>query len=770
MTLRLPADPATPLADEPTIAESGRPVVVLADATTKLEQRIIEAWAERQPETASITDVIAIRPSRRRNLSQRTDPRLHARLDRGDDPWVVPARIAWLPNERNGRRSVSLIDILKLGDPRDPDPVREHVILSKFPHRVRIVTGAGASASELHAAHDASVEASTFNDFVTRRAHRALERAERQLRGNRYKVPKFLHEEILSRSEFRDGVMRLASEIGLPPELALARSRYYLREIAASHKPFVIDLLANFIHWVYSQGYGEIKYDSDHLSQIAELGQQYPIAFLPSHRSNLDRLTLQFLLWENDMPPNHTAAGINMNFFPVGPLIRNTGAFFIRRSFKDNELYKYVLRAYLDYLVENRFPLEWYTEGGRSRSGKLLPPKMGMLSWVSESVMRNKAEDMYLIPTSIAYDQIMDVSDYATEATGGAKDKETASWAVAKIMSLRARYGNIHVRFAEPVSVRKEIGADGIDEDHLDLQKLAFEVMYRISQVTPITPTAVVSIAILAARTEAVDAAQLTDAAQRVTRAIARSDVPTTEPIHFEDDSVTADILQQLSDHGSLTIDTSTPVRTFRLTPKQAIEAAYYRNTVVHFFVPGAIAEVALLQSDPAAGVEGFWAEVDQLRDLLKFEFFFADKTRFRRDIIEEMDAIDKNWRTRLSEDRESLLLESDLLRAHWALLPFLEAYLIVATQIATHGYDGDRKQFVSDCLQTGTEWLADGRVSAGESVAKPLFGSALDLALNRRIPDGSVEDRAAFAESVADVVAVAKRVGTLAGGASRLT
>ncbi|MBT8240381.1 MAG: 1-acyl-sn-glycerol-3-phosphate acyltransferase, partial [Acidimicrobiia bacterium] len=610
MTLRLPADPATPLAEEPTVGDVGRAVVILADATTKLERRIIEAWADRQTPAASITDVIGIRPSRRRNVTQRTDPRLHARLDRGDDPWVVPVRVVWLPNERNGRRSVSLIDILKLGDPRDPDPLREHVILSKFPHRVRIVIGAGASASELHSAHDASVEASTFNDFVARRAHRALERAERQLRGNRYKVPKFLHEEILNRSEFRDGVIQLASMLSIPQELALARSRYYLREIAASHKPFVIDLLANFIHWVYSQGYGEIKYDADQLGQIAELGQQYPIAFLPSHRSNLDRLTLQFLLWENDMPPNHTAAGINMNFFPVGPLIRNTGAFFIRRSFKDNELYKYVLRAYLDYLVENRFPLEWYTEGGRSRSGKLLPPKLGMLTWVSESVMRNKAEDMYLIPTSIAYDQIMDVSDYATEATGGAKDKESASWAVTKIMSLRARYGNIHVRFAEPVSIRKELGADGIDEDNLDLQKLAFEVMYRISQVTPITPTSVVSIAILAAQGEAANAADLTDAAQRVTRAISRSALPTTEAISFPDASATADILLQLSAHGSLTVDSSGPAPTFHLTPKQAIEAAYYRNTVVHFFVPGAIAELALLLSDPAAGVEGFWAEV----------------------------------------------------------------------------------------------------------------------------------------------------------------
>jgi glycerol-3-phosphate O-acyltransferase len=767
--MKLPADPTTPLEDEPTLSDVGRPIVVLADATTKLERRIIESWVQRQALASQLTDVVSIRPSRRRNLGQRTDPRLHARLDRGDDPWVVPVRVAWLPNERNGRRSVSLIDILKLGDPRDPDPVREHVILSKFPHRVRIVIGAGASAAELHGAHDASIEASTFNDFVTRRAHRALERAERQLRGNRYKVPKFLHEEILNRSEFRDGVMRLANEIGLPPELALARSRYYLREIAASHKPFVIDLLANFIHWVYSQGYGEIRYDADQLVQIAELGQQYPIAFLPSHRSNLDRLTLQFLLWENDMPPNHTAAGINMNFFPVGPLIRNTGAFFIRRSFKDNELYKYVLRAYLDYLVENRFPLEWYTEGGRSRTGKLLPPKLGMLSWVSDSIMRNKAEDMYLIPTSIAYDQIMDVSDYAAEATGAAKDKETASWAVSKIMSLRARYGNIHVRFAEPVSIRKELGGDGIDENRLDLQKLAFEVMYRISRVTPITPTAVVSIAILAARGRAVDAGRITDAARRVTGAIDRSDLPTTESIRFEDESATADILQQLADHGSLTIDGDGSERRYHLTPKQAIEAAYYRNTVVHFFVPGAIAEIALVNSNPEEGVEGFWEEVDHLRDLLKFEFFFADKTRFRHDIIDEMDAIDRNWRTRLGTDRSALLVDSDLLRAHWALLPFLEAYSIVANRIATVGFDGDRKQFITNCLETGNAWLAEGKVSAGESVAKPLFGSALDLALNRGITDGSDDDKQQFADALGNIVDAARRIGDLAEGDGRL-
>lgn len=765
--MKLPADPTVILDGEPELPAIEGPIVVLADATSKLERRILAAWARRQVNHPVVSDVIGIRPSRRRSLGARTDPRLHARLERGDDPWVVPVRVIWLPIERNGRRSVSLIDIVKLGDPRDPDPLREHVILSLFPHRVGIVKGRGARASELEQAHADSVEASTLNDFVTRRAHRALDQAERTLRGNRYKVPRFVHEEILQRSDFRDGVMRLASESSLPPELALARSRYYLREIAASHKPFVIDLFANFIHWLYSQGYGEIKYDEAQLAGIAELGEEFPIAFMPSHRSNLDRLTLQFLLWENDMPPNHTAAGINMNFFPVGPFLRRSGAFFIRRSFRDNELYKFVLRAYLDYLVENRFPLEWYTEGGRSRSGKLLPPKLGVLSWVTDSVMRNKADDMYLIPTSIAYDQIMDVSDYSSEARGGAKQKESASWMVAAIRRLRARYGNIHVRFAEPVSVRKELGSD---TEELDLQKLAFEVMFRISRVTPITPTAVVSIALLAAGKRHTDASEVSEAGARISRYIDETRLPTTETIRIDTQPVAVEILDQLAAHGSVTVDRTDPAtRTVSLSSDQAIQAAYYRNTVVHFFVPGAISELALLLADQEDGVEGFWDAVATLRDLLKFEFFFADRTRFRQEVIAEMDRLDLAWRSSLSEDPVALLSKSDLLRAHWAILPFVEAYLIVADELTENGSPPDRKQFIGRCQERGARYLDEGKVSASESVAEPLFITALDLATNRGVLEAGEADRTAFADEISRVVDAAQRVGRLAHENSRL-
>jgi glycerol-3-phosphate O-acyltransferase len=753
---RLP-DVTAPPAFEPEIeAPEGRSVVVLIDASSTLEKRMLAAWAERT--FGEGTSQIALTPSRRRRR-RRTDPALAARLQRGDDPLVIPARVTWLPDARTGRRSANWIDVLKLGDPRDPDPVRQWAIFGLFPQRVGIVAGTPASASELVASHLADVEVSTLVDHVTRKAHITLERAERHVRGNRYKVPRFLNEEILSRPEFRDRVMLLGSERGLPAEIALARARYYLREIAASHSTYLIDLIANAIHWIYSQGYGGIIYDQKTLTRIETLSEEHPIAFVPSHRSNLDRLSLQYILWENDLPPNHTAAGINMNFFPVGPLIRRTGAFFIRRSFKDNELYKYVLKSYLGYLVEKRFPLEWYMEGGRSRSGKLLPPRLGMLGWVVDAVRQGRADDLYLIPTSIAYDQIQDVTDYANEAVGGEKRKESFSWALDAIRSLRRRYGNIHVRFAEPISVRKELSLDS--EEAVDLQKLAFEVMYRISRVTPITPTSVVSISLLSGRGVPMSPSQVASLGQELANVIAEGGWPTTEPIQFEDARAAEVVLDQLAAHGSVTRSDGV----FELNPHQAIQAAYYRNTIVHYFVPGAIAELALAATNTDDPLEDFWQEVARLRDLLKFEFFFAGRDEFRRGLENELSRSVPGWREDVKEGRaEAVIDRLTPLRAHWAILPFLEAYLVVAEELVeTDGPVSDRKAFLSAALERGTRARESGRVQSDESVSKALLQSALDLAENRGLTGDSRERRAEFVAEIELVCDRALRIGALA-------
>ncbi|MEX0797572.1 MAG: 1-acyl-sn-glycerol-3-phosphate acyltransferase, partial [Acidimicrobiia bacterium] len=424
------------------------PPLYLLDAANDYEESILLDWL--QAEVAGDFLTSRIRSSRRPN---RAGPdTLDDLLDANPDAYLIPLRVLWLPPERRGTRSVRWTDILKLGDPRDPRALRTRLIGTFRKGRVATISGQGEHLVVLKRGHAESDVLEGLTAFVTRRAWRSLDIEERKLRGNRYKTPRFVSEAISTRRDFRDDVTRLGAEAGMSPERAEAKADAYLREIAANHSPLVIDLIANAIHKLYRQGYGEIRYDPAQIRRIAELGQDNPIVFLPSHRSNLDRLSLQFMLWENDLPPNHTAGGINLNFFPIGPLLRRTGVFFIRRSFRDNHLYKAVLQHYLDYLIEKRFSLEWYLEGGRSRSGRLLPPQLGLLNYVVDAQRRGKADDISLIPVSIAYDQIQDVPDYAREAQGKSKEKESIGWLFRSVRSMRRRYGDIHIRFGEPLS------------------------------------------------------------------------------------------------------------------------------------------------------------------------------------------------------------------------------------------------------------------------------------------------------------------------------
>jgi glycerol-3-phosphate O-acyltransferase len=727
--VRLPLEPPRPE------VPAGHHVVFLLDASTELETQLLAGWIRRIAPDADVLHIESSRIRRRR----RTDLRLASRVR--DDPaaWFVPLRVVWMPAERKGRRTVSWVDLLKLGDPRDPRWLRDYLILTLFPDRVRIVVGEGASGSSLVEAH--AGDHRPLDAFVTRRAWLALDRAERAERGDRYKIPRFLAEDILGDPTFQGRVVELGGRRGLSPRRALARGRYYLREIAATHSPFLIDLIANLIHWVIRKGYGAIHYDPRSIREVAQLGRDHPLVFLPSHKSNFDRLSLQFVLWENDLPPNHTAGGINMNFFPVGPLVRRTGVFFIRRSFKGNDLYKFVLTSYIDYLVERRFPLEWYMEGGRSRTGKLRPPRYGLLSWVVEALKRRRADDVYLIPVSIAYDHIHEVGAYVAEATGGTKEKESFGWALKFYRGLRRRYGDIHIRFAEPVSVAQSIGGG----DELDVQKLAFEVMHRISMATPVTPTALVATVMLAGRGAARDLPSIAGDCRQLVRYISERGLPTTVSSLPRDEAEVAATLALMIDHKLVTRLQVGKRVVYWMNAEQMLRSSYYSNTVVHYFVPRGIAEVALRARD----LDGFWEDVWALRDLLKFEFYFAAKEEFEKALVDELDAEVPDWRERIGTGRPVQLSPSVV---DFALLPFLEAYQVVADQLVATEGTPEEKPFLSACLDRGTLYRLEQRIFCDEGVSQALYEGAVLLVRNRDLWDdseGVAERRQEFAREV---------------------
>jgi glycerol-3-phosphate O-acyltransferase len=708
---------------------------------------------------------------------------------------MAPLRVIWRGPLRNGVRTVSLLGLLTAGDPRDPNWIRQYWILGRDSDRCLIVAGEPALASNLRerwieSSGPNSAETIGFAEFVSQKATLALERAERRIRGARYKVPRMVREEILGRPAFRGGLSQIMDELRADgrsgvrlPRLASEASRY-LKEIAATHSPLVIDLVIGLIRWLYTRGYDEnLSYDMGAMKNVAALAERHPVVFLPTHKSNLDHLVLQYALHERGLPPNHTAGGINMNFFPLGPLVRRSGVFFIRRTFRDNPVYKHVLAHYIDYLIEKRFPLEWYIEGGRSRSGKLLPPRFGLLANVVDSYRRGKSDDVYLVPVSIAYDQIQDLGSYVSEQRGGIKQKEGISWFVRFIHQLKRRYGQIHIAFGEPLSLREQLGDSahanrGETERKFDLEKLAFEVSVRINRVTPITPTSLVTLALLGTTGQALTVPETRHSLANLLENVRLRNLPTTADFdHLESDGGIEYTLDALVENDVLTRFDEGLETVYGIGSGQQLAAAYYRNTVVHFFVGSAIAELATLhaiEGKPADFVDRFWTEVMNLRDLLKFEFFFPEKEIFRGEIRADLELTARNWERKIATyelDPEELIRRTKPFFSHRILRPFLESYRVAADQLTTLGATEsfDEKRFLSDCLGLGRQYELQKRIHAADSISKVLFQSAARLARNRGLlePGGIevVEARRAFAAELRDTVRRVDIIVALAAG-----
>ena len=473
-------------------------LILLAGPAGEVERALVKRWL----------DEADVRPS---VLLPLDGPEL-ARSLAGTPPdtVVAAARVAWLPRERDGERRVRWSDILSQVNPRRPPVFWQTRIMRREPDRARVVVAEPATVAALRERWGG---AGSFAQFVSRQARLALDRSERALLGYRYKVPKDVIEAIEDSPEFR-------AEVAAARRPAWAdrgrrrrtRTRAALDGLVASMSPIAVDLLSGALRPLHAYAW-DVQVDTAGLDRLRELNRRHALVFLPSHRSYADPLLLADVLAEHDFPRNHVLGGDNLRIWPISSLARRAGIIFIRRSFADDEIYKLALREYLGYLLAKRFNLEWYMEGGRSRTGKLRPPRYGLLAYVAEAVARGRAEDAYLVPVAITYDQLREVSAMAAEQGGAAKKAEGLGWLASYAKGQLARIGTVHVRFAEPLSLREALEPGGHDDDpdarRLALQKVAFEVAVRINRVTPVTATALVTLALLGVRDRALTLGQV---------------------------------------------------------------------------------------------------------------------------------------------------------------------------------------------------------------------------------------------------------------------
>ena len=554
-------------------------------------------------------------------------------------------------------------------------------------------------------------------------------------------IPRSARLGVLSDTGFRADLTRIARDTGLTDEEAVLEARKYLREMVADPSPLVVGLAARAGRLLVRRNYRGIRHDPVELERVAELGKDYPLVLLPSHKSQLDHVVVQYLMWRNGHPPSYTASGINMNFFPVGPVLRRCGSFFIRRRIGDRPIYKRVLRAYLAHILEQGHPVEWYLEGTRSRTGKLLPPTYGLLAYTAEALWTGRCDDIYVVPASITYDHVEEIEPYVTEQRGASKRRETFVWMMKSILMMGRKYGDVHVRFGRPLSMRNLFDTHDEGDRRGMVAALGHEVCARINQATPVTAPALVAAAILGTPADAgLTMDRLGRMVDELVQDAASRGLPTVDALAGSLDRAGLErVVGTLARRGIVTIDRGgsgdrEAASTARIEPGQRLAASFYRNTIAHHYVVPAAAETAIAAASPAAGdslLAGFHDRLATLHGLLETEFFLPRRESFSAQVTDELSRRVADWESLLASGDPAAVMDG--LRPHrapWALRHFLEAYLMVAEQLAQQG--GGRPENVGDFLRSALERSLDGaergRISE-EAASLTLLSAGLKLA-----------------------------------------
>lgn len=544
----------------------------------------------------------------------------------------------------------------------------------------------------------------------------------------------------LAHPDFRSGLEQIARETGRTDQQVMRDARRYLREMGAKPSP----LVAGFGGWaaglVWRRNYRKVHYDRRDLERLAELETDNPLVFLPSHKSQLDHAVLHNLLWRNGRPPNYTAAGINMNFFLLGPIIRRSGSFFIRRRIGDRPVYKRVLRAYLAHLLEQGHPVEWYIEGTRSRTGRVLPPTYGLLTYAAEALWNDRCGDIQAVPVSISYDHVEEIEPYVAEQRGATKRRETFTWMVKSILMMGRDYGDIHVRLGAPLSMAEYLGGHAEADRRGMVAALGTEICARINRATPVTATSLVASAILGNTGPlGLSPVRLGEVVDELVRDAGARRLPTVDGLAALDRAGIERIAGRLARRGIVTIDRATPgpggtSPTYRIEPDQRLAASFYRNTIAHHYVVPAAAEVAIASAGRVAGtslLEGFDQALRALHGLLEADFFLPDPEVFAGQVTNELTRRVPDWESLLLAEGPATVL--DRLRPHrapWALRHFLEACWVVAGQITEKqaGRPSDTEGLLRSALERSLAEARQGRISA-EAASLPLLSAGFRMA-----------------------------------------
>ncbi|MCP4503086.1 MAG: hypothetical protein GY822_24375 [Deltaproteobacteria bacterium] len=474
-----------------------------------------------------------------------------------------------------------------------------------------------------------------------------LHRLELMTHGPPMKTPQRMREDVLKDPTLRQTLHDEAAQQKVEESTLKIQAAKIYDEIAARFDIDVVRVGDAILKRIWRIIYDGLETDDDDIDRLKEAGQKGPLVLVPSHRSHIDYLVMtQVMMWNGMLPPL-VAAGINLSFFPAGPFLRRGGAFFIRRSFKGDPLYARVFKAYVKRLFKEGFTIEFFIEGGRSRSGKSLHPKLGVLTALIEAFLDGRQDDALFVPANISYEKIVEMGSYTKELRGGEKTPETATALVQSASVLRSRYGRVFVRFDDAISLKDFIAARGETRESLLedekskrelVRSLGYLLVYGINRAQVVTANALTITVLLSYRKRGLDVELLHQTVSELLahiRGVSEGRPRFSEGLEEDPVGQTERALRRLVKDKLVHEDQAAGKRFLRIDENAFLNLDYYRNNIIHHLVPEALLASAVRS---LGGLDGKKLEFDEVKHrafllsrLFKFEFIYQANLPFEQ-------------------------------------------------------------------------------------------------------------------------------------------
>ncbi|MFZ5564924.1 MAG: 1-acyl-sn-glycerol-3-phosphate acyltransferase [Thermodesulfobacteriota bacterium] len=578
-----------------------------------------------------------------------------------------------------------------------------------------------------------------------------------------------IKESIMGSRRLQSFVEAMAAETGQPVRQVSREAYEFLDEIAANYSMNWIMTYDMVLTWMLKHIFDGMAIDHENLNRLKQVSEKAPMIFVPTHKSHLDYLVLSYVLYYNQIACPHIAAGKNLSFWPLGPIFRGGGAFFMRRTFKGQKLYSKVFFEYIYKILQEGFNIEFFLEGGRSRTGKMLSPKTGLLSIILDAYAQGACNDLIFVPVNIGYDRIIEEASYISESKGGEKKAENLPQLISARKSLKTRYGKVYVNFNEPLSIRDYLARTGTDLSALDgdtrrefIDTLSITLTKRIDNVTTVTPYGIVSCAILTCPRKRFTSDYLMSIIETYlsclrSQNVKLADTITSNHAYAFNNAIESFVSRKLIEHFEIDSDKENPLFVINEDKRPTME--YYKNTCICFFVPVAFTALAILELDAfrfkAADIRKTFAF---LREFFWNEFILSNETPDETFIRDSIGAFcgEHMMSPREGEPDTYDLTPEGLkkLKLFAAFLaPYFESYLVVLDYLrlreAPKGEDGvpDEKEEIKQMLAHGKKMFKNSEIERLEAVSKLTLQNAYQFFMDQEIITGEDKTKADFYE-----------------------